>query len=131
MEKKIIIISRILSTGVHDSISNHFIVRGIKITPGLADVALFTKNATLLQTEKKIRDFEKIFHLNAINSNEMKYLTIELFEEMREMKATYEAEMLEHEHEENARRRSENARNGFHRNEDFLVGDHGRNGSHH
>jgi len=116
---------------VHDSISNHFIVRGIKITPGLADVALFTKNATLLQTKKKIRDFEKIFHLNAINSNEMKDLTIELFEEMREMKATYKAEMLEHEHEENARRRSENARNGFHRNEDFLVGDHGRNGSHH
>ena len=117
-------ISRMLSTGVHDSISNnHFIVRGIKISPGLADVALLTKNATLLQAEKKIRDFEKTFHLNSLNSNSMNDLAIHLLDEvksqvqeeqlslqsllkhvneqdaeMRKMKTTYEAEILEHKH---------------------------------
>ena len=113
-----------LTSGVHDGISNnHFIVRGIKIYPGLANVELHTKNSTLLQTEKKIRGFEKTFHLNSFNRNEMNDLAIHLLDEVkslvqeeqlslqsllkheheqdaerRKMKTTYEAEMLEHEH---------------------------------
>jgi hypothetical protein len=68
---------------VHESFSNHYVVRGIKITPGEADIALFSKNATVLRMEKNIRDFEKTFHMNAISANEMKDLAIDLLEEVK------------------------------------------------